>query len=364
MILFNGALLLAYRYHRSTSDSRCGIAICELNKKTLQPKSKSQPIKLPEGINNAHHEDCRLFIFKGDLYVSYTEMSGYQPGVGYNCSMKYSLLKNKAGKWVATKTWQPRYGENDGHSKEKNWVFFECDGKLHCFYQGQPKHIVLELDGDNVVNEYVQPAPSWSWGQVRGGASPVRVGDVFIHVFHSSLPTEIAPHYVRYYAATYTFSAKPPFSPVKISSRPLLTGSELDGHRVDPRYVNGWKPYVVFPCGLVNTENKWLISIGVNDWACAVVEKDPLINMVDAYGLDTKPRYFMRQNGSIPERTISFSGNQAVINYMNWEIPKPGPACTPGIGYMRVGDERIAEDMASRPEISEISAEMYRLAMR
>lgn len=361
MFEFEGRLWMAYRYHRNLPDSRCGIGMVEINPKTRQPKSASQALKLPDGQPFAHHEDARLFTYKGEPYISYSEMSGYQPGVDYSCVVKYSRLKYAGGKWKAIETWQPEYGQNDGTSKEKNWVFFESDGSLYCIYADQPNHIVLQIEGNQVVKEYVSAAPHWSWGQVRGGAAPIKIGDDFLHVFHSSLPTEIRPHYVRYYAGAYTFSAKPPFAPISITRRPLMVGSERDGHRVDPRYVAGWKPYVVFPCGAVKTKDGLLVSLGVNDWACAIAKLPEHLDMVDAFGRNRTDRFFVTPNGSVPIRLMGISSgpHTGAVQFLSWRMGTPGPACTPGRGYMKVNDERVAEELLEFPYVKEISANEY-----
>lgn len=367
LFYYGDRLWMSYRYHRNLPDSRCGLAMVEINPKTLQPKSDSQALKIPEGQICAHHEDARLFMYNGEPYISYTEMSGYQPGVNYSCSMKYSRLALKGGKWKVTETWHPQYGQNDGNSKEKNWVFFEEGGKLYCIYADQPNHIVLEIEGERVVKEFVSPAPSWSWGQVRGGASPLRMGDEFIHFFHSSLPTETPPHYVRYYAGAYTFSAKPPFAPIKITRRPLMVGSERDSHRVDPRYTAGWKPYVVFPCGMIKSDGGFLVSLGVNDWACAIARMPLTFDWVDAFGRDRVDRYFTTANGSMPVRLLGVNAgphNMGSSQYLNWRMGAPGAGCAPGQGYMKVSDARVAEELVDLPYVKEISAAEYTAGVR
>lgn len=366
MFEFEGRLWMAYRYHRKLPDSRCGIGMVEINPKTRQPKANSQPLKIPDGQPFAHHEDARLFTYKGEPYISYTEMSGYQPGVDYSCVMKYSRLKYAKGKWSVVQTWQPQYGQNDGGSKEKNWVFFESDGLLYCIYADQPNRTVLQIEGEQVVKEWVSPAPHWSWGQVRGGTSPIKVGEDFLHVFHSSLPTEIKPHYVRYYAGAYTFSQKPPFAPTLITRRPLMVGSERDGHRVDPRYVAGWKPYVVFPCGLVKTKAGLLVSLGVNDWACAIAKLPERLDLIDAFGRDRNDRYFTVPNGSIPVRVLGLSaGPHSVgMQFLSWRMGPPGPGCTPGRGYMKVNDERVADELTDIPYVKEISSSEYSAGLK
>lgn len=359
IIDFDGERWLAYRFHRTDlPDSRCAIGMVRLGD-DLQPAGKSHLLELTGPTRTEHFEDPRLFVFLGRLHISYTEMRGYRPGVDYNCVVKYARLRWGRGRWMVEQMFQPRYGRNNGYSKEKNWVFFEADRTLYCFYQGTPRHVVLEIDEGKVVKEYVSAAPHWAWGTLRGGAAPVRDGDHFLHVFHSSLPSETPPHFVRYYAGAYTFEARPPFLPLQISSRPIAAGSEEDGHQVDPRYVEGWKPFVVFPCGLVPQSGGWLASFGVNDWQIVL---SPLsqsqLRLVPADGSAIDTRYFRTLNGSRPEPILVMEDFGYRTDYLVWDVPQP-VAGRAGVGYMKVIDPRVAEDLASRPHVEEIAEKDY-----
>jgi hypothetical protein len=284
-------------------------------------------------------------------------MRNYRPGVDYCCVMKYAKLRLRANKWEVVKTWQPEYGDNSGYAKEKNWVFFEHDGALHCVYSNYPTHKVLKLDENKVEEVYESPPAIWHFGAVRGGTNPVKMPDGdWLTIFHSSVPTEIPPHYVRYYAGGYTFSGKPPFNIRKISTKPVMVGSEVDGHKTDPRYKDGWKPYVVFPCGLVDEENGWLTSIGVNDWMCAVAKLDlSALHLGAPDGSDLKPRYFRTTNGSMPAKIWDESGRRVSVE---WIIPRTRPGMAP-IGYMVLSNPRQAQDVADSKGVTEITKEEF-----
>ncbi|MHB1099861.1 MAG: glycoside hydrolase family protein [Burkholderiales bacterium] len=259
--------------------------------------------------------------------------------------------------------WQPNYGNNNGFSKEKNWVFFEHDKKLHCIYSTDPEHVILEMDGANVVREYRTKGPLWHWGHMRGGTPPVDMGDgTMMCIFHSSIPTEIPPHYVRYYAAAYTFESKPPFRIISISEQPILSGSEEDGHRVDPRYVEGWKPYVVFPCGLVPDNDGWLVSFGINDWQCAIgrIRRDQL-SLGATDGSTFKPRYFRVNNGTIPVRYVDI-GQRPV--FIHWDVIRAKRGCSAGTGYMKAANAREAVEVSEQPGVVEITESDYQKVMR
>jgi len=364
LLRYRNKLWLAYRYHRAeTNDARCGIALCAIDEQGI-PQGPSQLLRFRSSQHGEHHEDCRLFIYRGEPHISYTEMVGYRPGIDYTCMVKYAKLNLSAkGHWTVVDEWRPAYGDNSGFRKEKNWIFFEHANELYFIYATDPNHVVCKVEGDQVVQEFRTPGPQWQWGHIRGGTPPVDFGDGrLMSVFHSSIPTETPPHYVRYYAAAYTFEKKPPFRVLQISEQPFLAGSEEDGHRVDPRYVAGWKPYVVFPCGLVPDRNGWLMSVGVNDWQCAIARitgSQLLLGAAD--GSSFKPRYFRTANGTLPVRYVD--ALQYPV-FLYWDIVNKRRGCRAGAGYMRAVKAREAVEISEAPNTTEITEAEYLAAMR
>lgn len=351
---------MSYRYHLKEHGGRCATAIVELDSTTLQPKGRSQWLKLSGPTGTEHHEDARLFLFNGKPHVSYSEMRGYRPGVDYSCVVKYAELRLRGANWDVVEVFQPRYGRNDGRSKEKNWVFFEHDKALYSIYSGGPQHTVIKLDEETVTQVYETAGPAWHFGSVRGGTPPVRLPDgTMMVVFHSSLPTEVQPHYVRYYSGIYTIEGAPPFTPLRCSTRPLMVGSEEDGHKVDPRFVEGWKPYVVFPCGLVEDGPGWLVSLGVNDWQCAIAKLKPdQLHLGAANGSDIQPRYFRRANGSLP---VKYVDSEQRHQLLNWMVPRSN-GITAGAGYLKCASPREAQVVSEVTDVEEISFEVFEQA--
>lgn len=163
--------------------------------------------------------------------------------------------------------WDPIYKGNGGSlllntDNEKNWVWFEHDGMLCMIYNTEP-HQVVHWIGDQVHVEFEQDMPEWEWGHKRGGTPPIRIGDEYLCFFHSS--TKWTETRRRYHMGAYTFEAKPPFKPLRCTTKPLLSGS-----REDP-WADGL-PLVVFPCGSIYRDNKWLVTMGVNDFCSAWME--------------------------------------------------------------------------------------------
>lgn len=362
LLRYKDKLWMSYRYHLKNAGGRCATAIVELSPTTYQPISVSQHLALSGPTGDEHHEDARLFIFRGEPHISFTEMRGYKPGVDYTCVIRYAKLKLRGNRWIVVDVFQPRWASNDGRGKEKNWVFFEHEGILHAVYSGGPNQIVLSLDGERIVDTYTQPGAVWSWGTVRGGTTPIMQPDgTFLTIFHSSLPTEMPPHFVRYYAGAYTFSAKPPFTPIRVSMKPLMAGSEEDGHQVDPRYVAGWKPYVVFPCGIVSDGDRYLISIGVNDWQCAIAQmRSDQFHLMAADGSEKPVRYFRRENGSVPVRIL---GLDMRTRYLPWNRPRASGVVA-GAGFMACDDARDAQEVSEHPGVEEITSGEYEVQNR
>ncbi len=359
LLRYRGKLWLAYRYHRKeTPDARCGIAVTEIDPTTFEPIGQSSRLAFSGPSGTEHHEDCRLFLFRGEPMISFTEMNGYIPGHDYTCVMKYAKLKLTGVRWSVEDEWQPVYGNNAGYSKEKNWIFFEHAEELYCIYSGAPKHIVLKLNGEKVVQEFVTEGPDWQWGHFRGGTPPADLGDGrMMSIFHSSLATEVPPHFVRYYGGAYTFESKPPFRPLQISQMPLMAGSEEDGHKVDPRYVQGWKPFVVFPCGLVPDGTDWLCSLGVNDWQCAVARIKPEhLKLGAADGSDFTPRYYRAANGTIP---VKYVNGQQKPEFLHWTIIRRRGVCAVGQGIMKVIQARAASEVLEHPDVEEITQQDF-----
>jgi len=173
--------------------------------------------------------------------------------------------------WSVDEIWDPVYGGNSanlihGEKAEKNWLWFDHEGKTFFVYQTEP-HIVCEVDGGRVVNEYRTFASlGWTLGDIRGGTPPVRVGDHYLSFFHSSMPWKKLPRYgVRrmYFAGAYLFEAKPPFQIVAATrtDRRLLSGTwnEPTAESV---------PAVVYPTGALLDGDEWFITLGVNDCRC------------------------------------------------------------------------------------------------
>ncbi len=167
--------------------------------------------------------------------------------------------------------WETPYGGNarkpeQAKAVEKNWIWFMHNGEWYCIYSINPM-IVFKVGRDGgMVQEWKNKEVKVPWTHglpIRGGTVPYRVGDEYYAFFHTSTVWQ-APRR-RYYMGAYTFSAEPPFELKRITSRPLLTGSEHDF-----RALGG--PLVIFPNGSLLVDDNWLVVFGVNDENCGWIK--------------------------------------------------------------------------------------------
>lgn len=360
IIEFGGRRIMAYRSHRMDDPkARCAIALCELDGKWNAKNNRW--LELPMERGDEHHEDPRLFIFQGRLHLTYTDTL-FHPGQPYTCCIKYCRLapagRNKTG-WKAEAVYRPLYGNNSGTGMEKNWQFFEHEGKLRAIYSSDP-HVVLELDGSSVVSisEGKPGQVTWPWGIIRGGTPPILLpSGEYLTIFHSALPYPVEPHWRRYYAGAYTFEAKAPFKITKISQAPILTGSGADGHTMDPRKLS-WKPFVVFPGGVIPHKHGYYVSYGINDYVTCIADHTDL-NLGDPLFGGYKPRFFRTENGTKPLRMELDYGRPT---YLQWQQVS-GSGDSTRRGVMKVTDPMMGMRL-SELAVDEISEQEFIQATR
>ncbi len=349
---FNGRLWMAYRSHRMDQDGRCGIAICDL----IDGKPQSnQWLALGGATGKEHHEDPRLFMFAGKLHVAYSETS-FPRHRNYISVMKYARLEHTRNGWKVAEVFRPRYGNNHADLMEKNWQFFEKDNRLHAIYCAEPMHVVIQLNGAEVVNEFKTAAVRWPFGEIRGGSPPIRlplmIGEssaLWITFFHSSTPAQEG-NWRRYWMGAYIFDDE--FNVGAITRRPIAGGSEQDDHGHDPRTDSSWKPYVVFPGGAVDLggELGHLVAVGVNDWQIAMVKVPFRLHDYCAPGANMEcDRRFKTVNG---QRPVKMMKQDRTPIWIEWDRK---PSQIGGAhGETTISDPWLAEEFAHMPGISEV----------
>lgn len=249
-----------------------GIWACKLEgKKPLGGPT----LKFPNTKGEEQMEDPRAVFWNNQTWVSVVNFTWFTTGSWTGAHIALGIFQDKGGSDITEETWTPLarrdpvVGTNLGHAgptngkHNKNVLFWFIEGKLHCLYTSDPWAVVQFGSKWEEQIPYVAEGVQWEYGVVRGGTPPVRAGDFYYTFFHSSLPWR--GRYRRYFMGAIAFEVSPPFRPVFWTQEPILTGSQNDiwAQR---------KPLVVFPCGSVLENDKWLVTLGVNDIASAWLE--------------------------------------------------------------------------------------------
>jgi predicted GH43/DUF377 family glycosyl hydrolase len=232
-----------------------------------QPLADSK-IEVPKVHKNGNLEDPRIFS-KDDgenfgTYLAWTEALYVENN--WNCIQRYGRLMLGKNGFFIEQAFTPQYGKNDFQNKEKNWQFFFQRDRLFCIYSHRPQ-VVIELEGESVVNEWRTPGFFWGNGNASGGTPPVEYDEGhLISFFHAYVAN--TRHHRKYNFAALLIESKPPFAVTHISSCPLMVASEKEPL---PEGEN-WNPLCVFPCGVIKEEHVWNVSLGVNDCRIAVAK--------------------------------------------------------------------------------------------
>lgn len=220
---------------------------------------------------NQHFEDPRGFYHPalGQTLIGCCTFTWDAPGSWSGPHQAFGAFDED---WNCKKMDYPVIGGNPGTMEkikahkdyEKNWLWFLLeDGHLALLYKANPWTVFVFGNRWSEKEEIKKLGVTWPYGEIRGGTTPIQVGDMFFTFHHSSLPWK--GRYRRYYAGCLAFDAKPPFTPRLITEKPILIGSQQDT----------WaqrKPLVVFPCGAVYKNETWLVTLGVNDMVSAWLE--------------------------------------------------------------------------------------------
>lgn len=239
----NGTTWLAFRH------ALCGSSIF-----VVPLDAGRQPLTPPKLLRLSHprclagQEDPRFFWWQGRLHIAFSgvELVGQQTVV----HLLHAELDSDLN---VVRTWQPQYAARA--TWEKNWGAFEVEDTLYSVYMPSPVHVVLRHDGDTAVQ-----VAGHHWRppfMLRGGASPVRVGDEFWCFAHTP----------KYELALYTFGLD--FAPERLVPRVLLADRSVTRPRNE-------KP-AIYPCGAVQVGEHMLVSYGLHNSHCEVAEFDMAI---------------------------------------------------------------------------------------
>lgn len=219
------------------------------------PQGGSTKLHLQHSRCSWGREDPRWFSFRGRphiMFVGVERVSGQDV-----TSVLYARVNDQ---FEVEETFYP---EIPGRANwEKNHAYFEREGQLYAIYSTNPYRI-LAIDGNRA--EFVHQSPclfdfsldreSNGAGEIRGGASPVLVGNEWWHFFHSRIETRRGRQYCM---GLYTFQNQPPFPITRMVYYPIQwadwTLKPTDQYCAD-----------VFPCGALRDGDRWIISQGVHD---------------------------------------------------------------------------------------------------
>ncbi len=239
--------LLAYRTRWTVSE----IHLSKLDAHFVPIPCWHRKLDLEASGANYGCEDPRLFLHQGIPHVAYVGVVG-EPGNIDHTNVMYARLDPDT--LDVSGVFFPHYGGRQ--SWEKSWSFFESGEELYCVYQTTPRHQVLRIRGEEAkLAADLRNSIQWQGGIVRGGASPVRVGDEFWHFAHDRL--EVGGLRV-YRTLLFTFDTEPPFRPRRYVPHGILAANP---------YTMPVKQYCscVYPGGAVRDGPRWIVSHGVHD---------------------------------------------------------------------------------------------------
>jgi hypothetical protein len=219
-----------------------------------------------DGRCRGSHEDPRLWVYRDELYVSFTGVTNNRIRIFYG---KITLPKVADGSPVVKEVYMPTFpGRLD--VVEKNWAFFEhTDGELYCVYSMTP-HIILKVNGElaEIASQYALKNVYLPNGVLHGGAV-IKYDNLYWHFFHSFTEVGRSPdhpldHEGRIYNySAYTFDNR--FNIVNWMYEPLYKADLTTK-------PEGYLHSVTFPAGIVvetrGAEPHFKVACGCHDTWC------------------------------------------------------------------------------------------------
>jgi predicted GH43/DUF377 family glycosyl hydrolase len=234
-------------------------------------------------------DDARLIVVAGKLYLVYSNNIDEKVSRGGFRMFIAELRQDVHGKFFAYTSERLSYFSGESQAlREKNWVPFDCQGKLLLAYSITP-HLIFAplLDGSEaceMISLSSQNSNAWNWGTLRGGTPAMKIGEDYLSFFHSSVKMASvhsdAKETMHYFMGAYTFSAEPPFALKYISPEPIFGKNFYQGAKYKPYWgsVN-----VVFPCGFVFNDNYIWVTYGRQDhevWLVKIDRKGLFASMI------------------------------------------------------------------------------------
>lgn len=256
-------MFLTYRYHFA-DDFRTKLGIATIG--SAGSIRSVQDLDLGAGEHSV--EDARLFSLHSEPWMSWVE-ADISERMHPKAIVKYGQIEPG---FKVNRVYQPAQSSgNDWREMQKNWCFFESDENLFCIMISWPEQIIFQIQGEKVINEYKTKGITWPYGNIRGGNIVPHKGKL-LRFFHSATNRGIGRPEHRYFVGCCVMNSRPPFETVKICSKPIIYGSEVDQLKsADRKACFHFKPNVAFPCGAINDGDNFVLSTGINDMACSIV---------------------------------------------------------------------------------------------
>jgi predicted GH43/DUF377 family glycosyl hydrolase len=243
-----------YRHH-DRNDWRTSLAI-------VLKSGETHPLHVADSIKDYSIEDARAFVLNGKPHASYTVGNAIH-GL-FSSYVAYGEITEKDGVWSIGHI-QPKLNGNNFTKMQKYWCPFVNDGKVYFIYGNENENqIVLQMDGEKVQTEHKSPAPKWSNGPIRGGCVMPH-GEHLLRFFHSR--ADYSKTDFRYFVGASLMEGKPPFTTISVGKGSIIYGNEC----FTPD-CSHWKKNVAFPLGVYKEGDRFMLTVGINDCQCAIVE--------------------------------------------------------------------------------------------
>ncbi|WP_188750966.1 hypothetical protein [Marinobacterium zhoushanense] len=265
LYLGSKGMVLVYRYVGSDKVRKLKFSLLSYDKFEVIVEKKTAIGLYENGAKLDWCADPRFFLFRGRLYLTYNTGHSEVPNEIYIQEVNENLVpKSNPIKLI----------KKDGRrSIEKNWGFFEYNNDLFAVYSISP-FVVLKVEMDrskNIANAYEYSKFIWDsnyieekFGELRGGASPIKIGGEFYYITQSHVKSLSGDIYT---GSMISFTSVPPFRPVKVACKPLFKLS-VDEYRMQPKNkLNGRVEACFYPCGAAyqKDSHSLFISYGIND---------------------------------------------------------------------------------------------------
>lgn len=221
------------------------IWVASLDEQTKRFRRKPTMLRLgPEDLN---YEDPRVFVYQGRLWASVTISDFRGP---LTSRLAIAPLECRNGRWDIAQPLELLSSPNK-RRQEKNWTFFESEGRLLSIYGMEP-WLIREIDAD--LTPVVKGASlKWPYGQIRGGSQTFEPYPGKLWTFyHSSI-------HGKYVVGLLEFDAKT-LQPLRMTQSPLFDDEEVK------RSWNG--STVLWVAGATIIGDEVLIAYGKDDHSC------------------------------------------------------------------------------------------------